>query len=416
MTTGRREAIRALPGSEAGPLARALDWLWRPRGGVLGVGTGAEREALEGSLSAGEMNGLVILDDKVRTIRGEALFESGMRLRGEFGLLGDGEPWLRSSLGVHAAVRGRTLALAASADGGWGTLRFAWVVTAIARFCEERLQMKLDRIPPVGCLRIDDIPGTAEFQLEGRAKSDRVQMRLATRLAEKAAAEGAVLNIAVACRALGPDREVVPLEEVWPRATAALKKGVARGALEPVCHGWLGLVPAALERGEIDFHEYEPLSLQEARETLSAVSRWQEENLGPATTFVAVDWTYGEHARAAAAELGLVSWLPPEPGPLAEADAVRETLAGHLEGVAGVDLSPVTALAKAGVPPTVTLHGRSLDRRRETFRLPGDGLALARALIKRDIVRLLELDGVGWLGAGEFARRVQAHGRATALD
>ena len=404
----------AMEGSPAASLAATLEWLWRPSGAKAAVAfaTAEEAEVLSKRVLAGELAGAVVFErSTAKGAEGVARFAEGMHLRGSFGLLDDeGEPWTRSSLGVHAAVDDRVLTLAVPADGGWGTLRFAWVAEAIARFAEERLEIELRRLPAIGCLRLDDIPGTAEFQLEDKAKDDRTQTKLARSLAKAAASGNAVLNIAVACQALGPEKEPVPLQEVWPKAIEALRAGVARGTFEPVCHGWLGLVPDALAKGEIDFHEYEPLDADQAMETLREVVAWQRENLGEAPTFVAVDWTYGAGTRYAAARLGLTSWLRPELGPLAEPAAVRETLVGTLDGVAGVDFTPLSALAKAGVPPTVTLHGRSLDRRRETFDLPRDAVSLARAAAKRDIYRLLELDGVRWLGAKEFTETITAHG------
>ncbi len=411
MSADPEPAFEVNRGSPLAPLSSALEWLWRPSGGRVGIGAVNERETLSARVERGELTGAVVFDPEARKARGEARFENGMRLRGSFGVLDDrGEAWARSSLGVHAAVDGNLLTIAAPAHGEWGTLRFAWVADALARFVSDRLEFKLRKLPPIGCIRIDDIPGTAEFQLDERAKGDRTQTNLARALSKAAKANDAVLNIAVACEALGDTKQPVPLQQVWPRAINALRTGVEAGALEPVCHGLLGLVPEALERGEIDFHEYEPLDERQALDTLRRVKEWQRSNLGEAPTFVAVDWTYGKGARFAAARLGLVSWLKPEPAPLAEPGAVRETLVGTLDGIAGVDFSPLETLARAGVPPTVTLHGRSLDRRRETFDLPRDAIALASALRKRDIFRMLELDGVKWLGAKEWTETVEAHG------
>lgn len=412
-TSDVRGAFVVSPGSPLEPLTKALEWLWRPDPalGRVGFALEAGRSALEELIGAGELSGAIVFAEPERRAVGEGRFADGMQLRGDFGLLPDsGETWVRSSLGTHATASERVLTLAAPADGGWGTLRLAWVAEAISRFCEERLGIGLRRLPPVGCLRLDDIPGTAEFQLEDRAKDDATQLKLAKALTRAASDAGAVLNVAVACRALGPDKEPVPLEEVWPEAVKELRAGVERGAIEPVCHGWLGLVPDALERGEVDFHEYGALEAGEAEALLRQVVRWQRLNLGAAETFVAVDWTYGTGTRLAASSMGLVSWLRPSPGPLVEPGAVRETLAGPLEGLAGVDFSPLSVLARAGVPPTVTLHGRSLDRRRESFDLPRDAPALAKAMVKRDIFRLLELDGVKWLGANAFAQTLAAHG------
>ena len=416
MSAAPEPSFAATEGSPAAPLAAALEWLWRPAGGKAGVGFGVaeEAESLTMRVSDGDLAGAVIFEESTaQGAEGEARFAEGMRLRGSFGLLDDeGEPWTSSSLGVHAVADDRVLTLAAPPDGWWGTLRFAWVAEAIARFAEERLELELRRLPAIGCLRLDDIPGTAEFQLENKAKDDRTQTKLARSLAKAAADNDAVLNIAVACMALGPEKEPVPLQDVWPKAIEALRAGVAKGTFEPVCHGWLGLVPEALAKGEIDFHEYEPLDADQAMERLREVVAWQRENLGEAPTFVAVDWTYGEGARYAAARLGLTSWLRPELGPLAEPAAVRETLTGTLDGIAGIDFTPLAVLAKVGVPPTVTLHGRSLDRRRETLALPTDAASLAKAMAKRDIYRLLELDGVRWLGAKQFTEAITAHGEA----
>ena len=163
--------------------------------------------------------------------------------------------------------------------------------------------------------------------------------------------------------------------------------------------------------GEVDYHEYGHLGEEKALAVLRDVVAWQRVNLGEAPTFVAVDWTYSEGTRAAAKELGLTAWLKPAPGPLAEESAIRETLVGRLDGIARLDFSPLRRLAELGVPPTVTLHGRSLDNRRESFDLPRDALALAGAFAKRDIYRLLELEGVKWLGASEYANVIAEYGR-----
>lgn len=426
--TGRRGLrLWCEPGSDTRGLTGVLQWLWGESGEAdearVGVGTAAEASDLQRLVSEGRLEGAVVLcapsageaGDGGRPLQGTAKFEQG-HLRGGFWepRPRDGDhavPALTSGLGTHAFAGQSLLWVGAPADGDWGSLRVAWVLSAIRSFLEGSLGLSVRALPPIGCLRLDDVPGTAEFQLDGKAKDDREQARFARKLAGAAARSGSVLNIATACRALddGDPSKRVSLEQVWPSAVEELRAGVAAGAMEAVCHGYLGLVPEALDRGEVDYHEYGTLSEPEARDLLTRVVAWQREQLGEAPTFVAVDWTYSEGALAAADHLGLAAWLPPAPAPPLKGHTMRESLRGPLDGIAGVDFRPLAWLAESGLPPTVTLHGRSLDNRRAAFRIPRDGVSLARAYLHRDIFRLLRLGGVEWVGASRMRAALEEH-------
>ena len=427
MTRGRALRLWCEPGSKARDFTGVLQWLWGESGGAnevrVGIGTAGEASELQRLVSEGRIQGAVVLcapsagegGDGGRPLRGTAKFENG-HLRGGFWeprpeTAGRTLPALTSGLGTHAFVGQGLLWVGAPADGDWGSLRVVWVLSVIRSFLEGSLGLSVRALPPIGCLRLDDMPGTAEFQLHGKAKSDRKQARFARRLAGAAARSGSVLNIASACRALadGDASRRVPLEQVWPRAVEELRAGVAAGAMEPVCHGYLGLVPEALDRGEVDYHEFGTLSRAEARDLLARIVAWQRQHLGETSTFVAVDWTYSDGALAAAEDVGLAAWLPPAPAPPLRGHRMRESLHGPLDGVSGVDLRPLAWLADCGLPPTVTLHGRSFDNRRAAFRIPRDSVPLVRAYLRRDIFRLLGLGGVEWVGASRMRAALEEH-------
>ena len=414
-------------GDAVGELAGALSWLWRldgpapePGPGAVALTTAARAPEVERMARSGHLAGAIVISN-VEGPEGRPLGSShgtanfpGFSLRGEFATVAAGGGWspvVESSAGVHAVRRERVLWLSAPPDAEWGTLRAVWALEAIAGFLEE-LGMERTVLPSIGALRLDDFPGTAEFQLAGNSKSDRTQSALAARLRERARRTHSVLNVAVACRALDGSGRPTPIERIWPKAIATLAEGVEAGEVEPVCHGHLGLVPERLEEGEIDYHEFGDLGEADASALLAQITAWQRANLGEAKTFVAVDWTYSEGTRRAAKDAGLLTWDAPRLGPLWTGAGAAETLRGPLPGLAGVDLRPVRRLAELGVPPIVTLHGRSLDRRRETLDLPKDALALLRAFARRDIFRLLGLEGVRWRGALEVASAIRRHDRA----
>ncbi|MDX6585736.1 MAG: hypothetical protein QOI31_209 [Solirubrobacterales bacterium] len=410
--------------SAASPARRfteALAWLWqlswsdeaRPLGGV-GVGVAREAFALTEHVAEGRLAGAVILAGSPQAgfgpvpaskkVDGVARFP-GYSLAGEFTVLQAEHGVLESSIGVHAAEAHGILTLGCGPDGGWGTLHLSWALEAIGNFLEATGGSRLTKLPPVGCIRLDDFPGTAEFQLDGVAKSDRKQARRAKLLREKFAANCNVLNLATSCEAL-LDGERVPLETVWPQSISELRDGVAAGVVEPVCHGLLGLVPEDLADGRTNFREYAELDEETAGDVLDRVVEWQRANLGEPHSFVAVAWDYSPGTRTAAEARGLPCWERPSPGPLIEDGALTETLVGALPGLNGVDFRPVAALAEAGLPPVLTMHGLSLDDRRETM---GGPLNAARLVLERDIFRLAALAGVKWVGSSEMFSAWENH-------
>ncbi len=420
--------LYAAPGSAAIAAAAGLAWLWR-LGPVLGrpdpraVGFGGEEEAAElaGLVRAGRLAGAVVFapdpgpasaplpERGLET--GVAAFDRGIRLDGEFTVLDGGEPLLRSSLGTHAAiVDRRVLALAADPGSAWTLLRGYWTLDALARFLPDVLERPLVLLPPVGCVRLDDVPGTAQHQAQGEAHPDRRQLRRIRSLTRAYRRGGAVLNVAVAARALDPDQAELALEEVWPRSVAALAEGVRDGVFEPVGHGYLHLDSEALAQGEIEFREFARLDEEEAGRRLDAVLAWQEDVLGRRpSTFVAPAWGYSEGTLAAAAARSLHSWRRPQPGPLHRGWDMHETVDSAFRGMRGFDYGAFAAMARAGLPPTPVLHGGLFDLRLGQLRAARDLLGLAHLFFRRDVVRLPGLRGLRWIGAGAFLDLLLAH-------
>ena len=150
----------------------------------------------------------------------------GARVRGRMATFAGGVPVVRSSVGVHAVRDGRILAVAFDVDD-WGRLPSYWALPALATYLAEVLDRPLVSLPAVGCLRVDDIPGSAEQQLLHRDKPDGRQRRWIRAVARQAGRSGARVVVAIPARALR-DGRFVGLEEVWPRAVAALGDGVGR--------------------------------------------------------------------------------------------------------------------------------------------------------------------------------------------
>jgi hypothetical protein len=293
----------------------------------------------------------------------------------------------------------------------WGRLDAFWAPEAVAAYLERKRGRRLAKLTGVGMLRLDDTPGIALHQLQGRARGDRSQSRRIRRSAAAFADAGAVLNQAVAAEALdGTER--VPLDHIWPRSVRELRAGIDRGAFEPVCHGLLHLDTEALARGEVEFREFATLDAAEAGRRLDTALEWQERNLRRPTTFVAPAWSYGPGGDRAAAERGLVRWYRARPGPLLEDGRLYESLIGELQGISGLDYSPLQRLAAVGVPPIVAMHGALLDSRMVNLSPRRNPLLLARLLLKRDVRRLIGLDGIRWVGVAEFVRTLEAHAGA----
>lgn len=421
--------LYAASGSAASAAAAGLAWLWRlgpvldqPDPRAVGLGDAEEAAELASSVRDGRLAGAVVFAaapgaaggalPERRLGTGVGVFDGGVRLDGEFTLLDGGTPLLRSSLGTHAAIVERNvLVLAAEATSAWALLRGYWTLPALARFLPGVLDRPLVLLPPVGCVRLDDVPGTAYHQVNDEAQSDRRQLRRVRALARAYAGEGAVLNLAVAARALSPDRsEELPLEAVWPRSVAAIAEGVRDRVFEPVGHGCLHLDTDALAAGEIEPREFARLDEGEAGRRLDTLLAWQEEVLGrrPAT-FVAPAWGYSEGALAAVEARSLPTWRRPQPGPLRDGCYVRETIDSAFRGMRGVDYGAFAAMAGAGLPPTPVLHGGLFDLRLGQLRAARDAFGLARLFLRRDAVRLPGLRGLRWIGAGALLDLMRAH-------
>ena len=311
-------------------------------------------------------------------------------------------------------VAAGVLRIGADPDAEWGRFGVHRLLEAVSGYLLARLDRPLVLLPRIGMLRIDDLPGTAQHQLEGRAKTDRRQRRRLRRYVRAAARAGAVLNAAVPAEAFR-DGERVPLDEVWPGSIAALREGVGRGAVEPVCHGLLHLDTARLEQGAVEFREFAQLSEEEAGRRIDAAREWQARALGEASTFVAPAWAYSEGALAAAASRGIPCFTRCEPGETYAPGLISETLKGGL-GIEGLDYRPLARMAAAGLPPTMVLHGTMIDVRAGSISLPGDLLTAARLWLRRDLSRLPSVEGLRWLGAGAYAEALDLHDRIAVLD
>jgi len=412
--------------SPAAAAASALAWLWRlgplldePAADAVAIGAMEEEAELRPLLESGRARGLVLFAPEPgpavggvpsrRQVEGVAGFGRGQRIAGAFTVFEDGESAARSSLGRHAVRDGLTLVLAADPRTAWTELRGFWCLGALAPFLADVLARPLPMLPPVGCVRLDDVPGTAQHQAQGTAHPDGRQRRRVQAMRRAYEAAGARLNVAVTVRALAGE-EQVPLERVWPRSIAALADGVRAGAFEPVCHGYLHLDPEAFAEGRVEFREFGALDEAEAGRRLDAALAWQEEVLGGRPrTFVAPAWAYSDGALAAAAARRLPAWRAAGLGPLLEDGIVRETVHSALRGLHGLDYGPFAALAAHGLPPTAVLHGGLFDLRLSQLRESRDALTLARLALRRDILRLPRLRGLRWIGAGELVQLLERH-------
>lgn len=388
----------------------------------MGIGVIDEADELDRLVASGRLSGVAILcpepGERVgwiparRTIEGVARFPGIGGIEERFTLFESGTPALRSDRGIHVMRDGPRLAIGGGPDS-WGRLSIAVLLEGLSAFLTEMSGRTLVTLPAVGVVRLDDFPGTAQQQIEKRAKGDRRQARRMRRFRSAFHRSGGVLNVAACARALG-DGAIVPLEEVWPGAVGELRRGAQEGSVEPVCHGFLHLDPDAHARGEVEFREFARLDHAETERRVAAALAWQEERIGPPATFVAPAWAYGDFALEVSAALGLTPWLKPEPGPLLDGGGVRETLIDGPPGLHHLDYAPLATLARLGLPPTIVMHGALLDNRLSTLRPARDLLALARLAARRDLARLPAVPGLRWIGAGEYARLVRAHGSSTA--
>jgi hypothetical protein len=411
------------PGSPARPIATALAWLWRlepvldeERSNAVGIGSAEEAPALARLVRRGRLRAAVIFVGEGNTatgdvpshvrVRGVARFPDA-RVSGTFTVFREGESLLRSSLGDHA-VLARGLLFLGAEPSGWGRVSQFWALPLLARFLVQTLDRPLALLPPIGCVRLDDVPGTAQHQLEGRAHADAGMARRLERAAADYRRVGARLVVAVASSALLDGREV-PLDEVWPRSVAALRCGVDAGVFELACHGTLHLDTDALAAGAVDPREFARLSADEAGRRLDRAMEWLRRCVGEPASFVAPAWAYSPGALAAARERGIPTWKPPQAGPLLDGCDLHETLADSLRGIVGLDYRFLARLAAVGVPPTVVLHGRLLDHRLATLSLGRDMLTLARLFLRRDLARIPRVRGVRWVGTAELVKALAAH-------
>jgi hypothetical protein len=365
----------------AARLAAALAWLWRlgplldaPRAGAVALGGVDDEAELSRLVQQGRLAGAVIL-------------ATGLPAEG----------------GHPAGV----MRIGADPDAEWGHFGFHRVLEAVSAFLIEKLDRPLVLLPPIGMLRIDDLPGTAQHQLEGRAKSDSRQRRRLRRYVKACRRSGAVLNAAVPAQAFR-EGERVPLDHVWPGSISALREGVAQGAVEPVCHGLLHLDTERLEHGAVEFREFAHLSEEEAGRRIDAAREWQASALGEGGTFVAPAWAYSEGTLAAAASRGIPCFTRCEPGKTYEPGLISETLQGGL-GIEGLDYRPLAGLAALGLPPTLVLHGTMIDARSGGFDLPRELTTALRLFLRRDLSRLPGVKGLSWVGASDFALALARH-------
>lgn len=431
MASAPEGSLAAAAESGARPLAEALAWLWRlgpvadePAAGQVAVGTMAEADAILGAVRSGVAAGGIIVAPEpgpqagavpARAIRrGVARFAPGARVYDDFVVFADGRAIVQTRVGKHAVLLAdRVLAAGGDVVGRWGYMGAYWALAPIEELLVELLDRPLLKLPPLGSVRIDDVPGTAQLQLEDREKDDEFSAKRMSGLHRTYRDAGARLSVAVPARALR-DGEAVPLQEVWPKGMQALREGVAGGTFDPVCHGMMHFDAEASTDERIEPREFLRLDEAEAGRRIDTAVAWQREQLGEPKTFVAPAWGYSEGALAALAARGMPAWHRAAPGPLIVAGNPRETLvgAGAPEGgVFRLDYGSLQRLAAAGIPPTPVLHGGLLDDRL-TARVKRDALIYARLLHKRDAARLPEVAGIRWIAASELVDRYRAHDAA----
>lgn len=420
-------ALFTLPGSPARPFAEALAWLWRlgpvgdaPSQGTIGVGYAAEAQELAARVRERRSAGAIVLAPDAgaaagpvparRHVSGVARFHRDAAVRDTFAVFERGDAVVRTRLGTHAIREGPLLVIGADPVANWGRLSAFWALEPIQAYLLELLERPLVQLPPLGCLRFDDLPGTIYMQLEGSDKGDAKSARRIDRLRRTCKAAGAKLNLAVAARGLAGGRHV-PTEQVWPRGIEAIRRGIQEGVFEIVCHGLLHYDERAhREDGILDPREFRRLDHATAARHLDLALEWDRRVLGSPRSFVAPAWGYSEGALRAAAERDLPAWHRAAPEPLILDGNPRETLigAGGIGGVHGVAYGSLVRLAATGVPPTPVLHGLSLDDRSHMPPVR-DAVSYARLALRRDALRLPRVRGLRWVGAGELIEHLRAH-------
>jgi hypothetical protein len=345
-----------------------------------------------------------------RSVEGVAKFASGARVFDRHTVFAGGRPVVETRLGVHAAlIEDRVLALGADLAGRWGRLGAFWALVPIEGFLLELVDRPILKLPPVGAVRLDDAPGTAQMQLQGRDKSDEVMARRIGRLLTTYRDAGAPLSVAVAARGLR-DGEPVPSEEVWPKGIELLSRGAAEGVFEPIAHGWLHYDPQASTAERVEPREFADLDEPEAGRRIDAAIDWQRQFFGEPRTFVAPAWGYSDGTLRALAKRQLPAWHRAAAEPLIVDGNPRETLIGPggSGGVHRLDYGSLVRMAQSGLPPTPALHGGLMDDRL-TSRVFRDAAGYARLLRKRDAHRLPGVEGIRWIGAAELVDLYRAH-------
>ncbi|MEX2108308.1 MAG: hypothetical protein WD827_05435 [Solirubrobacterales bacterium] len=344
-------------------------------------------------------------------VSGVASFGEGRRVEGQFCVLNGGEVAVRSSLGTHAIREGNWMVLGAEPENAWGTLAGFWVLPALADLFAGVLERPLVMLPSLGWVRYDDLPGTAYHQVSGRDKSDRKVRRRIERVTETFADRDAPLNMAIPSRAFAAGEEV-GVEEIWPESIAAIRRGIEAGTIEPLCHGYLHLNSDAWARGEINPREFKGVDGPEAGRRVDFSMDWFERVLGVRPrTFVAPTWAYSASLLAVLSEREIPAWLPPWPGPLVAGDNGRETITSGMEGLFRLDYGPLQALAQAGLPPSIVVHGGLFDMRRPLPVKPREVPTAMRLALRRDIFRFPWVSGLRWIGAAELLDRLRGHDR-----
>lgn len=417
----------AAGGSPAAELARGFAWFWKlgslrddPHPSVVGFGGIEQSAELSRLVGAGELAGAVVTvlgagpaDGIVpgrRRIPGVPEFEGGTKVEGEFTIFTGGTSAVRSSLGIHAVLADGVLVLGYDPETEWGRLDSFWAYEAVAEYLESRIEQPLRKLPALGCLRLDDTPGTALHQMQERASTDKRQARRLRRLAKRLNRNDAALSLAVVAQALDDQGRRVPMDEAYPDSIKAIQGGIETGAYEPICHGLLHMDPDALERGEIQYMEFRDLDPVRAVDHLDRALEWQTRVLAAPRSFCAPAWSYGDTVDGEAAKRGLVRWYRSLPGPLLEDGRVRESLLGELQGLHKFDYSPLQRLAKLGIPPIVAMHGYTLDGRIQNLQANRDVLSLARLFFWRDISRLMALDGIEWVASSVLISALEGWG------
>ena len=333
---------------------------------TVALGDAGEAAELSARVSAGEAAGAIVLAPAPgpelgplparRRVAGVARFAPRARVFDEHTVFAGGRPVVRTRVGTHATLIGeRVLAVGADLVGRWGRLGAYWALGPIGDFLVELTGRPLLKLAPAGCLRLDDAPGTAQMQLEGRAKDDRAATR---RL------QGSERDLPQARRAAQRrGRRARPRR----RRAGPARAGVAGGDRGAAKRGRGGRLRTGLSRlAALRPHAPRPrrrssrasscaLDEAEAGRRIDARSLAGETLGARARTFVAPAWGYSDGALAAAARRSLPAWHRAAPEPLLVDGNPRETLigpGGSGRRVTGSTTGRSCGWRRPGVPPT----------------------------------------------------------------